>query len=81
MLDVEPNGVYRWFGDLVDGVYLKRCVAYKFTVRDFITTLKHFLTNYRQGSSAGRTAEARHAVAKAGPGVRLDKTQSPVCTS
>ena len=56
LLGKRPNALYRWFGDLVDGFYLKRCVAYRFGVRDFVTTLRHFLTNYRQGSSAGRTA-------------------------
>jgi len=77
LLTLKPNAAYRWFGDLVDGYYLKRCVAYKFSMRDFVTTLRHFLTNYRQGSSAGRTAEARHSVAATARGVRLDKTQSP----
>jgi radical SAM superfamily enzyme YgiQ (UPF0313 family) len=79
LLDMKPNTLYRWFGDLVDGFYLKRCMAYKLTLREFATTLRHFLTNYRQGSSAGRTAEARQAVAAAAPGVRIDKTQSPYC--
>src|SRR6516162_3473397 len=54
---------------------LKPNAAYKFSMRDFVTTLRHFLTNYRQGSSAGRTAEARHSVAATARGVRLDKTQ------
>jgi anaerobic magnesium-protoporphyrin IX monomethyl ester cyclase len=79
LLEVRHNAAYRWFGDLVDGFYLKRCTAYRFSVGDFVTTLRHFLTNYRQGSSAGRTAEARQSVAVAAPGVRLDKTQSPLC--
>jgi hypothetical protein len=47
-------------------------------LKDFVTTLRHFHTNYRQGSSAGRTAEARHTLASAAPGVRIDETQSPV---
>ncbi|MCA9729921.1 MAG: hypothetical protein KC729_19715, partial [Candidatus Eisenbacteria bacterium] len=79
LLDRKPNAAFRWFGDLVDGYYLKRCVAYRFSLGDFMTTLRHYLTNYRQGSSAGRTAEARHTVADTAADVRLDKTQSPVC--
>lgn len=80
-LDVKPNAFYRWFGDLVDGFYLKRCVAYRFGLRDFITTLQHYLTNYRQGSAAGRTAEARHTVAQTAPTVRLDRLQSPTSST
>jgi radical SAM superfamily enzyme YgiQ (UPF0313 family) len=78
LLDAPPNAPFRWFGDLVDGYYLKRCVAYDFSLADFIATLRHFLTNYRQGSSAGRTAEARHTVLSTRPEGRLDQTQSPV---
>lgn len=78
LLDREPNALYRWFGDLVDGFYLKRCIAYRFSVGDFITTFRHFLTNYRQGSSAGRTAEARNSVAQPNPSVRSDRTASPL---
>jgi anaerobic magnesium-protoporphyrin IX monomethyl ester cyclase len=78
LLDREPNALFRWFGDLVDGYYLKRCVAYRFGLKDFLTTLRHFLTNYRQGSSAGRTAEARHTLVSTASGVRVDETQSPV---
>ncbi|MBK8233877.1 MAG: B12-binding domain-containing radical SAM protein [Candidatus Eisenbacteria bacterium] len=76
LLDLRPNVAFRWFGDLVDGFYLKRCVAYKLGWGDFITTLRHYLTNYRQGSTAGRTAEARNLIAEAGQAV--DRTQSPV---
>lgn len=79
LLGLKPNAAFRWFGDLVDGYYLKRCMAYKLSFSEFLTTLRHFLTNYRQGSSAGRTAEARQSVATAAPGVRIDKTQSPYC--
>jgi radical SAM superfamily enzyme YgiQ (UPF0313 family) len=78
LLEAPPNALYRWFGDLVDGYYLKRCVAYPFSARDFITTLRHFLTNYRQGSTAGRTAEARRPLARNASGARLDQTQSPL---
>ncbi len=77
LLDLPPNAAFRWFGDLVDGWYLKRCVAYRFSVRDFWTTVRHFVTNYRQGSTAGRTAESRQPIVSTARGVRLDKTQSP----
>jgi radical SAM superfamily enzyme YgiQ (UPF0313 family) len=54
LFSLPPNTLFRWIGDLVDGYYLKRCVAYRFSLADFATTLRHFLTNYRQGSAAGR---------------------------
>ena len=46
---MKPNAMFRTFGDLVDGYYLKRCVAYKFSAGDFLTTLRHFIANYRPG--------------------------------
>lgn len=52
-------------------------MAYKLSLGEFVTTLRHFLTNDRQGSSAGRTAEARQPLAVAAAGVRVDKTQAP----
>jgi radical SAM superfamily enzyme YgiQ (UPF0313 family) len=60
LLDLPPNAVFRWIGDLVDGYYLKTCLPYQMSLPDFLVTLRHFLTNYRQGSAAGRTAEARY---------------------
>lgn len=80
LLDIKHNTVFRWFGDIVDGYYLKRCIAYRLSITDFLTTLRHFLTNYRQGSTAGRTAEARQPLVATAPGLRRDKTQSPVET-
>jgi len=77
LLEMNPNAVFRTFGDLVDGYYLKRCVAYKFSPGDFLTTLRHFIANYRRGSAAGRTAEAKRPVIVATAGVRQDQTQSP----
>jgi anaerobic magnesium-protoporphyrin IX monomethyl ester cyclase len=59
LLDVEPNALYRLAGDLIDGYYLKTCLPYGMSLSDFVVTLRHYLTNYRQGSKAGRTAEAR----------------------
>jgi radical SAM superfamily enzyme YgiQ (UPF0313 family) len=79
LLEAKPNALYRWIGDVVDGYYLKRCVAYRFTLKDFAATLKHFLFNYRRGSTAGRTAEAKRPVVAAANGVREDRTQSPYC--
>jgi len=49
LLDVRPNPVFRWIGDLVDGYYLKACLPYSMSLAEFIRTLKHFLINYRQG--------------------------------
>ncbi len=79
LLEMKPNALFRTFGDLVDGFYLKRCVAYKFSAGDFLTTLRHFLANYRRGSTAGRTAEAKRPVVTAATGTRQDQTQSPYC--
>jgi radical SAM superfamily enzyme YgiQ (UPF0313 family) len=79
LLDREPNALYRWIGDLLDGYYLKRCVAYRFRPGDFVRTLLHFLRSYRQGSTGGRTAEARRPAAAGGPGIEENRTQSPLC--
>ena len=57
LLDIKPNSLFRWIGDLVDGYYLKTCLPYKMSLSEFVITLKHFLANYRQGSLAGRNAE------------------------
>ncbi len=61
-LDVPPNPIYRWAGDILDGYYLRRCVAYRFSPREFLSTLAHYLRSYRRGSTAGRNAEARRPV-------------------
>jgi anaerobic magnesium-protoporphyrin IX monomethyl ester cyclase len=81
LLEMKPNALFRWVGDLADGYYLKRCVAYKFTMKDFVTTLKHFLGSYRRGSPAGRTAEAKQPAVAASAGASQDRTQSPYCKS
>ena len=57
LLDIKPNSLFRWIGDLVDGYYLKTCLPYKMSLSEFVITLKHFLANYRHGSVAGRNAE------------------------
>lgn len=47
LLELKPNVFFRMFGDLVDGFYLKRCVAYKFSVSSFLITLRHYVVSYR----------------------------------
>jgi len=47
LLDIKPNALFRWIGDLVDGYYLKACLPYKMSLAEFFGTLKHFLFNYR----------------------------------
>ncbi len=81
LLELRPNALYRLIGDLIDGYYLKRCIPYQFSPVSFLATLKHFLGNYRRGSAAGRTAEAKRPAVEISEGVRLDRTQSPVCKS
>ncbi len=69
----KPNPLFRWFGDLVDGYYLKRCVAYRFGAGEFLSTLAHFLRSYRRGGVPGSTAEAK-APLVAGTAPRPGKT-------
>ena len=54
LLAVRENALYRWLGDLVDGYYLRRCLPYRMTPRDFLRTLRHFLFSYRRAPAAGR---------------------------
>jgi anaerobic magnesium-protoporphyrin IX monomethyl ester cyclase len=61
LLDLRPNALFRWMGDLADGYYLKRCVSYRFTPGLLFSTLRHFLTSYRRPSYARKTAEAKRA--------------------
>lgn len=49
LLDLRPNAIYRWFGDLMDGYYLKRCLPYRMTPGDFLRTVRHYLKSYRGG--------------------------------
>jgi anaerobic magnesium-protoporphyrin IX monomethyl ester cyclase len=78
LLDFEPNALYRFVGDVIDGYYLRTCLPYRMSLPDFLVTLRHYLTNYRQGSSAGRTAEARYSVVRPSEGARLNVIQSPL---
>lgn len=54
LLGIRENALIRWFGDLADGYYLKRCLPYRMTVLDFLRTLRHFLLFYRRVPTAGR---------------------------
>jgi anaerobic magnesium-protoporphyrin IX monomethyl ester cyclase len=47
LLRCPPNAIFRWFGDLTDGYYLRKCVAYRMSFREFFRTLIHFLRSYR----------------------------------
>jgi radical SAM superfamily enzyme YgiQ (UPF0313 family) len=47
MLSCLPNAVFRWFGDLIDGYYLQKCVTYRMSLREYFQTLFHFLCSYR----------------------------------
>jgi radical SAM superfamily enzyme YgiQ (UPF0313 family) len=64
LLDLPLNGLYQKFGDLVDGYYLRKGMAYKLGFGEFITTLRHFLTNYRGISKMSRSASAKQAGAQ-----------------
>lgn len=59
LLGVKPNTLFRALGDLIDGYYLKRCVAYRFSAADFVASVRHYLKNYRRVSPAGRAAETK----------------------
>ncbi|MFO0566293.1 MAG: radical SAM protein [Polyangiaceae bacterium] len=62
LLELPPNAVFRWVGDLIDGHALERCLPYRMSPGDFVRTLRHFLTSYRTSSSLASTLEARHSV-------------------
>ena len=64
LLVLPLTSLYQKFGDLVDGYYLRKGVAYQMGVREFITTLRHFLTNYRGISKMSRSASAKQAGAQ-----------------
>jgi hypothetical protein len=46
-LGVRPNALFRRVGDLIDGYYLWKRLAYRMTAREFLQTLRHFLFSYR----------------------------------
>ncbi|MBU1701891.1 MAG: B12-binding domain-containing radical SAM protein [Candidatus Eisenbacteria bacterium] len=76
LLDSKPNIIFRWFGDLADGFYLKRCIAYGFGPGEFMRTLVHFLKSYRQGSNGGKTINAKQPDLVSNES-RRDQTHSP----
>jgi anaerobic magnesium-protoporphyrin IX monomethyl ester cyclase len=64
LLELPLNSLYRKFGDLVDGYYLRKGMAYNLGFTEFLTTLRHFLTNYRGMSKSSRSASAKQAGAQ-----------------
>jgi hypothetical protein len=61
---VPVNSLYQKFGDLVDGYYLRKGMAYQMGIGEFFTTVRHFLTNYRDISKMSRSASAKQAGAQ-----------------
>jgi anaerobic magnesium-protoporphyrin IX monomethyl ester cyclase len=47
LLRIPPNPLFRLIGDLIDGYYIRRCVAYRMTAADFLRTVRHYLVFYR----------------------------------
>ena len=47
LFNLPDNRFFRWIGDLVDGYYLKKCIAYRLTLVDFFQTFIHYLKSYR----------------------------------
>jgi radical SAM superfamily enzyme YgiQ (UPF0313 family) len=64
LLDLPFGYWYQKFGDLVDGYYLRKGMAYQMGFGEFLTTLRHFLTNYRGVSKMSRSASAKQAGAQ-----------------
>jgi radical SAM superfamily enzyme YgiQ (UPF0313 family) len=47
LLRLPPNPLFRLIGDLIDGYYIRTCVAYRMTAADFFRTLRHYMAFYR----------------------------------
>ena len=47
LLGVRPNAPMRWLGDLLDGHYLQKCLAYRQSPLRFLRILFHYLRDYR----------------------------------
>jgi radical SAM superfamily enzyme YgiQ (UPF0313 family) len=47
LLRLPPNALFRQFGDLVDGYYLKKCLPYRDSPLQFLRTLFYYLRAYR----------------------------------
>jgi radical SAM superfamily enzyme YgiQ (UPF0313 family) len=56
LLRLPFNTVFQWVGDITDGYYLRKGMAYKQGLKEFFTTVRHFLTNYRGPSGMSRSA-------------------------
>jgi radical SAM superfamily enzyme YgiQ (UPF0313 family) len=56
LISLPFNRIYQIMGDLVDGYYLKTGMAYKQTLKEFLVTVRHFLTNYRGPSGMSQSA-------------------------
>jgi radical SAM superfamily enzyme YgiQ (UPF0313 family) len=64
LLRLPFGSLYQMFGDLVDGYYLRKGMAYQMGVGEFFTTLRHHFTNYRGVSKMSRSASAKQAGAQ-----------------
>lgn len=47
LLELPPNALFRLIGDLIDGYYLRKCLAYRMGFGESWQTLRHFLSAYR----------------------------------
>jgi radical SAM superfamily enzyme YgiQ (UPF0313 family) len=57
LLDLPPNPLFRWAGDLLDGFFLWHGLPYRQSLAEFAALLKHYVSSYR--STGNRTAEAK----------------------
>ncbi len=61
LLGLPFNRPYQIMGDLIDGYYIKTGMAYKQSAKEFLTTVRHYLTNYRGPSGMSRSASNKQA--------------------
>ena len=47
LLNLPFNKVFWTIGNILDGYYIRKGIAYKQKPKEFITSVIHFLTNYR----------------------------------
>ena len=50
LLSLRFKRLFWWIGYGIDGYYLRKGLAYKQGIKEFFTTVIHYLTNYRAGS-------------------------------
>ena len=50
ILNLPYKKFFWWVGYVIDGYYLRKGMAYKQGIREFFSTVIHYLTNYRAGS-------------------------------